>query len=169
MRTEMLNSFNLLLKNTSKESDRGLVLSMSAFMEESLGLVLKKYLKDVPATTELIEGFNAPLGTFSARTKLAYSLGLISEKQHKDINLIRKIRNEFAHKWHVTSLEDVNVSANVDALSESSLNPGTQPLSKHLKFQYLAGELLIILEFIQESVQPCNVISNSAAIEMHKP
>ena len=66
----MLNSFNLLLKNTSKESDRGLVLSMSAFMEESLGLVLKKYLKDVPATTELIEGFNAPLGTFSARTNL---------------------------------------------------------------------------------------------------
>jgi DNA-binding MltR family transcriptional regulator len=164
MRNELLDSFNLLLKNTSNESDRGLVLSMSAFMEDSLGLVLKKYLKSVATTNELIEGFNAPLGTFSARAKLAYSLGLISEKQYKDINLIRKIRNEFAHSWHITSLEDAKVSANVEALSESSINPGTHPLTNHLKFQYLASELLITLQFIQDSAQPSDALSKLKVI-----
>jgi DNA-binding MltR family transcriptional regulator len=55
-------------------------------------------LKD-NVSKDLLFGFNAPLGTFSARTKAAYVMGLIERKEYEEINIIRKIRNEFGHNW----------------------------------------------------------------------
>jgi DNA-binding MltR family transcriptional regulator len=38
-----------------------------------------------------------PLGTFSAKINLAYRLGLLDDKIEHALQLIRKIRNDFAH------------------------------------------------------------------------
>lgn len=46
---------------------------------------------------------NAPLGTLSARTKICFCLGLITELEFHEINTIRRIRNEFAHGVHGVS------------------------------------------------------------------
>jgi DNA-binding MltR family transcriptional regulator len=46
------------------------------------------------------------LGTFAARIAAAYSMGLISDLEYKDCELIRKIRNEFAHKVHMSFKDD---------------------------------------------------------------
>jgi DNA-binding MltR family transcriptional regulator len=37
------------------------------------------------------------LGTFASRIKIAYLMGLIDKPTKADLDLIRKIRNEFAH------------------------------------------------------------------------
>jgi DNA-binding MltR family transcriptional regulator len=124
-----------------------MVLSMSSFMEDLLGNIIKDFMLDVTAATDLVEGFNAPLGTFSARTKAAYALGLISKDEHKDINLIRKIRNEFAHSWFVTKLDDQRVCKFTESLSNPWLNPGILELTIYLRFQYRAAEILIALQF----------------------
>ena len=42
-------------------------------------------------------GPDRPLGTFSSRTRTAYRLGLIDKPLYDAINVIRNIRNEFAH------------------------------------------------------------------------
>lgn len=81
------------------ESDRGAVLTAGAYLDERLGEMLKAFLANVEETDELLFGFNAPLGTFSAKIKLVYSLGLIQENEFDELNINRKIRNEFGHSW----------------------------------------------------------------------
>jgi hypothetical protein len=63
---------------------------MAAFVEECLGRVFEELLRTVKSTADLLEGFNAPLGTFAARTKMCHSLGLLNDAQFKDLDLIRK-------------------------------------------------------------------------------
>jgi len=41
---------------------------------------------------------NAPLGTFSARIKTARALGLITEDERHDLDILRDLRNAFAHE-----------------------------------------------------------------------
>jgi mannitol operon repressor len=89
-----LSEFN---KELSKESDRGLTLIACSFLDSLLFDILKAFLVEGNVSRELLNGFNAPLGTFSTRISAAFSLGLISEHEHKQFNLIRRVRNRFAH------------------------------------------------------------------------
>jgi DNA-binding MltR family transcriptional regulator len=56
-----------------------------------------------------------PLGTFSAKITLAYRLGLVDDRVEKCLQLIRKIRNGFAHATTQVSLAE---SAHRNRLSE---------------------------------------------------
>jgi hypothetical protein len=53
---------------------------------------------------------NAPLGAFSARIDLAYLMGLVSKRAHRELHLIRKIRNEFAHAYVRLTFEDPKIA-----------------------------------------------------------
>jgi len=115
-------SLNLLTKSLHNLDERGLVLSLAAFAEDALGLLLKAFMLPTDATHQLLEGFNAPLGTFSSRIKAAYSLGLIAKDQFEDLEHLRKIRNEFAHSWRTISLENSKIAAHVNAINYSSID-----------------------------------------------
>ncbi len=90
--SEFLTEFN-------KESDRGAVLIAAAVLDDKLGEILGAFFANVPENEELLNGFNAPLGTFSAKISAAYCMGLIQENEFHEINIIRRIRNEFGHSW----------------------------------------------------------------------
>lgn len=94
-----IEDLSKFMQNFNKESDRGAVLLAASIIDEWLSEILSNFLKDDVVTKELIFGFNAPLGTFSARTKMAFSLSLIEKREYEEINIIRKIRNEFGHNW----------------------------------------------------------------------
>jgi mannitol operon repressor len=79
------------------ESPRGKVLISTDYLEQMLKEILSSFLLKDRVVEDLFEGGNAPLGTFSSRSKLAFTLGLISEIEFQDIDLIRRIRNDFAH------------------------------------------------------------------------
>ena len=85
-----------------KESDRGKVLISTGFMEEQLKDILLAFMVEGGPATELVTSGNAPLGTFSARIAACYALGLISEREHHDLTLLRRIRNDFAHDIHTS-------------------------------------------------------------------
>jgi hypothetical protein len=91
-----------------KESDRGKVLISTGFMEEQLKEVLLAFMLDSSHARRLVATADAPLGTFSARIAACYALGLISEREHHDLTLLRRIRNDFAHDIH-TSFETPSV------------------------------------------------------------
>ncbi len=40
----------------------------------------------------MLDGFNAPIGTFSAKINMAFSLGLIMENEYKEIEITRNIQ-----------------------------------------------------------------------------
>jgi DNA-binding MltR family transcriptional regulator len=53
-----------------------------------------------------MKGVNAPLSTFSARIAACHAMGLISDEEFKNCDLIRKIRNQFAHKIKMSFKND---------------------------------------------------------------
>jgi len=87
------------------ETDRGCVLMSAAFLDNWLGNLLSSFFVDDERIVGDFLSPNGPLGTFSSRIDLAYLLGLISKKAHRDLHLIRKIRNDFGHKAEPLSFE----------------------------------------------------------------
>jgi len=96
--SEFLNSFN-------KESDRGAALNAASVLDDWLGKIIKEFLAPNKSSENLLSGFNAPLGTFSAKAAAAHALGLIQDSEMEEITLVRKIRNEFGHNWKGISFE----------------------------------------------------------------
>lgn len=72
--------------------------------------ILKAFFLKGKVSSELVDGVNAPLGTFSARTSASYALGLIQKNEYDEINLIRRIRNEFGHKWKDITFRSARVA-----------------------------------------------------------
>jgi hypothetical protein len=106
------------------ESDRGAVILTASRLDYILGEMLQRFLVPSKHSQTLFKGESAPLSSFSARIKMAYALGLISEPEYKNCDIIRKIRNDFAHKFELRfSFEDRRVKdlcGNFIALAPSS-------------------------------------------------
>jgi len=116
-----------------KESDRGCVLSAAAFLENELGRLLKKVLvQDEKLFKVLFEGYG-PLATFSARIDLAYGLGYLAPLQRRDLHLIRKIRNIFAHRAGEVTFEDSEISSRCLELYHDIYNENLPPRKKFIR------------------------------------
>lgn len=113
---------NRLTRTLREHDDRGLILSLAAFAEEALGRLLEAFMLPGQASKDLLSGFNAPLGTFSSRIKASYALGLINEEQFRDLEYLRKIRNEFAHAWEYVSLSQAKLASLASSMSFSYLD-----------------------------------------------
>jgi hypothetical protein len=110
------DSLNRFIHLLSKHDERGLALSLAAFAEDTLGRLLLIYLVDCKQSKDLVEGFNAPLGTLAARMKAAYSIGLLTKEQYEDLEIARKVRNLFAHDWEGVSLDRPDIKAMIGQL-----------------------------------------------------
>lgn len=110
MSQEKTDESNDFLKEFLNESDRGAALLGAAMLDTLLQQLLANYLiEDGKVVEEIFGGAMAPLHGFSAKTKMAYYLGLISRDECGNIDLIRGIRNKFAHKIHGLSFEDQGI------------------------------------------------------------
>lgn len=112
---EILN-LGAFLNNFNKESDRGAALSVAAVLEDHLAEIIKSFLKDSRSSHKLLDGFNAPIGTFSSKILLAHALGLIQDDEFEQIELLRRIRNKFAHTWEHLNLESNSIKSLVFTL-----------------------------------------------------
>lgn len=109
MREEDVKYFSDFLKEFQSETDRGAALVGASLIDDRLERLLRSHLLDCKESSELLEGANAPLGTFGARIKAAYCLGLITELEFKECEIIRHVRNEFGHKLHGLSFKNEKV------------------------------------------------------------
>lgn len=85
----------------NQESDRGFVIFAASLVGDSLTRLIKSRLRDDEASRNtvidpLFSGLG-PLATFSAQIKLAYAMKLIAKEGYEALELLRKMRNEFAH------------------------------------------------------------------------
>lgn len=126
-----LRDLNRFTRRLHEQDERAMVLSLAAFLEDALGRLLLAYFRDCKATRDLVEGFNAPLGTLSSRIKAAYSFGVVTEEQYKDMEILRKIRNLFAHDWQGITIERNDVAAMIGQLSGFTFNQ--EPIQGGLK------------------------------------
>lgn len=147
-----MDYFQILHDEFQKESDRAAVVLTASIMDELLRTLLAARLVPVTSSNdELFDGANAPLGTFSSRIEMAYRIGLISVKFARDLHLIRKIRNDFAHNIHGCSFEEVKVRARVTELCNShgiiarSPHRFKEPLSVRDQFLESASWMIFLL------------------------
>jgi mannitol operon repressor len=99
------------LQEFQAESDRGAALVGAALLDARLERLLLSHLLPGKFADELVGGGNAPLGTFSSRIKMCYALGLITTAEREDLHIIRAIRNEFAHREHGISFDDLKIES----------------------------------------------------------
>ena len=98
--------FSEFLREFQQETDRGAALVGAALIDSRLERLLESHFTDKQLAEELLRGGNAPLGSFSAKIKMAFSLGLITALEYKECETIRKIRNTFAHEVHGLSFSN---------------------------------------------------------------
>lgn len=91
------------------ETDRGLPLVGAALIDARLQETLRAFMCEHRTAGKLLDEVNAPLGAFSARAQTCYALGLIDDHEYAEIELIRKVRNEFAHAKHGTTFRSDRV------------------------------------------------------------
>lgn len=105
-----LNDWQGFFENFQNESPRAAIIMGAAFLDAQLRELIANFLIDEKNVVEELLGNDdkgeRPLSSFSSRTKTAYCLGLISRDEYEDLNIIRKIRNRFAHRLHDISIDD---------------------------------------------------------------
>jgi len=109
----------------TNNSDRGIVLVCASVIEELLENLIKKVLKDSPTIEKDLFKGNAPLSNFDAKLKLSFYLGLITEEEKRNISIMQRIRNKFAHQVIDISFNNIdikNLSSNF-SLAENSYFP----------------------------------------------
>lgn len=97
-------AFREFIEEFAKESDRAAVILGAAKLDILLYQILVATLKPSPTGTDALLDGNSPLATFSSRINMCHRLGLIDDQLTRSLNMIRKIRNSFAHEISSTTL-----------------------------------------------------------------
>jgi hypothetical protein len=106
----------LFLVTLGMESERSAVVLGAERVNVSLELNLKSFLRPCSDKQDPLFLSDGALGTFSRKIEVAYRLGLIDLKFKQALNLVRKLRNDFAHATTVESLQDGAHASRVAAL-----------------------------------------------------
>jgi DNA-binding MltR family transcriptional regulator len=121
------------LDEMQKESPRAAVILSAAFLDENLRSLLAGFLIDQRSATDGL--LDVPLGSFSARITAAYCLGLISQHERDDLDLIRKVRNQFAHRLHNLTFDDAKIVAWCNSLNLPGSLPSHYSMSHGDRFR----------------------------------
>lgn len=81
-------------------SDRGLAVTALSGIDEFLVHLLSASMVERPKQ-DLFTG-TSPLATLSSKIALSQAMGLISDDEYQELNMLRKVRNAFAHQLGVT-------------------------------------------------------------------
>jgi Mannitol repressor len=105
-----------------EESDRGCVLVSASFLDENLKNLLKQILKRKKLSNNKIKDLtnaNGPLGTFSSRIVMSYVFDIISCEVYENLEIIRAIRNDFAHSSDRTDFSQSDLETRVRSMKSS--------------------------------------------------
>jgi hypothetical protein len=87
--------FDGVIRYLESETDRAAAVLGVALLDNWLDRAFRQRLhRDTPRN---VFEFRGPLGDFSSRIEMAFALGWIDKDMRNDLNLLRRIRNDFAH------------------------------------------------------------------------
>ena len=96
--------FKDILHEIETDGVRGATLSAAALIDEFIKTAIRSKLIELSADEDkrLFHG-QGPISSFSSRIMIGFALGIFGPTTRKDLNVIRDIRNRFAH-----TLEDID-------------------------------------------------------------
>jgi hypothetical protein len=99
-----------IFQEIETQTDRSAAIIAATFVETTLRAAIETEW-NIPSNSvreRIFKGY-APLSSFSAKIEIGSVIGLFGPKTHGDLNLIRKIRNEFAHFLNPLSFKTPHV------------------------------------------------------------
>jgi len=96
------DQYATILLELLQGDERSTAIVGGALVDDALEQMLRDHflaakIGDSTLAERLLQ-FNGPLGTFSARIDLCYALKFYGPDTYHDLDLIRKVRNHFAHR-----------------------------------------------------------------------
>lgn len=113
-------------------------------IDDRLEATLRSFFVEGRPANKFLDEANAPLGGFSSRTQACYLLGLIDDFEYSEIELIRKVRNEFAHAKHGTSFRSERVQGLCSSL-RSDLPEGAGHPTSDSRFRFTNAVVCVVL------------------------
>ncbi len=153
-------------KEFEDESDRAAVIISASMLERALETLLRSYLIPVSGSSDsLFDGAYSPISSFSAKIDLSYRSGLISNRFARDLHIIRRIRNEFAHDVKKCKFESPHIRDRIIELNRSSHKIKDEQLIKERfpegargDFQSIVSWMLFWLNFHAENIEPLECV-----------
>lgn len=148
----------------NSETDRGAALVAASMLDERLQEILTAFFVKSQEVSDLLAGFNAPLGTLSSRASVTLALGLLQRNEFKEITLIRKIRNEFGHGWEPMSFSSNRIAGLTRQLPW--LGPTEYEVSSTLRTRFnfavsvLLTDLVWRVRLVEQEKRTCRVWPN---------
>ncbi len=142
-----------IVRELEEQTDRGAAIIGAAYLDDRLAEAIRtRLVSDFDAITyrggrlekRIFKG-RGQLEPFGAKIDLAYALGMLGEKSHRDAHLIRSIRNDFAHIAEKTRFSTPKIENQCAALwlPANMLWPGTKKPPAEPREQYLRTVTLI--------------------------
>jgi len=128
-----------VIKELENQTDRGAAIIGAALVEERLTEAIESRLLPNTIKKDKLLNETGPLGTFSAKIDMAYGLGFFGENSHKDLHIIRKIRNKFAHRIEplTFTIQSISDQCNALWLPKNVLEMGNSEPPTTPRHQYL--------------------------------
>lgn len=111
------------------ESDRGCAVVVGSFVEAGVHLACAaRMVDDADLLDRAFHATGAPLGTFAAKIRMGASLGMYGPKTAEKLNLIKDIRNAFAHALRPLDFRNPTIVQACNVLDSTQL---PAPMSGH--------------------------------------
>jgi DNA-binding MltR family transcriptional regulator len=137
------------LSELAGQTDRGCGIVAAAMLETVLERTLRKRFVDGSAGALFVP--YGPLSSLSGKIDTCLALGLIVASEHRDLHVIRRIRNDFAHDLHKTSFDDEPMKSQVNGLALGVARLlGTQAKSTRKNFE---SAFAVLLGFLLQKLQ----------------
>ncbi|MGD8389187.1 MAG: MltR family transcriptional regulator [Desulfobacteraceae bacterium] len=150
-----------LLAEVNSESDRAAAILAAAAIDQRLTrLLVNLFGAETSQSTSLFRP-DDPLGSLSAKIEILFRIGIIGTDLHRELHLLRKLRNKFAHSEELISFEkspirDFAAELNIlDKIRDNpELNLPKENYSARERFIFSVIKILIYLEFLIETRKP---------------
>jgi len=105
----------------AEKNDRGAAILLGTYVENALKQTISRYLNLSERHRKELFGFECPLGSFSHKIRVAHALTIFGDEMRGNLDIIRTIRNAFAHSMTPISFSTSQI-ADVCALLKMPAN-----------------------------------------------
>jgi len=138
----------------TKESDRGCALAVACYIDAELKELLRSYLIDDQKEVDNLFHVSGPLSSFSARIDVCHALGLIGPQVRRDLHLMRRIRNDFAHQPGQIDFADESIASRCGELYHDLLQESLPPRKRFIRVALGVLGLLRAIEMTTTHREP---------------
>jgi len=144
-------------------NDRATALVTATRLEHEIERAIQTHFVQLSEDqiSALFDG-DGPLSNLAAKVRLAHALGIFGKRTKTDLDIIRNVRNVFAHSWKNVGFADEAVAEACGGLSMKGVTQNNAAPSDP-KQRYLNTILLVVL-YIRQELEKKTAVSYQSSI-----